>query len=68
MKKLFAIACCLFLSGCGGFVFPGPDEGARMDGTSQAYPLEAEGGYEQPQSGERMTSTCTMSGRGAVCR
>lgn len=68
MKQLLAAACCLLLTGCGGLVFPGPEDGARMQGTGQNYTPEEAGGYEPPLTHERMTSTCTMKGQGAVCR
>lgn len=68
MKQLLAVACCLLLTGCGGLVFPEPGDGARMQSTGQTYAPEGEGGYAPPLANERMTSTCTMQGQGAVCR
>lgn len=68
MKMILAAACCLFLTGCGGFVFPGPGDGAVMQGGPQVYAPATEGGLDQPSAGNQITSTCTMRGRGVVCR
>ena len=68
MKQLLALACCLLLAGCSGFVFPGPEDAARMEGSSEVYPPGVEGGYEPPPANERMTSTCTMKGQVVICR
>lgn len=68
MKQLLAAVLCLLLTGCGGLVFPGPEDAARMEDALQVYPPGVEGGYEPPPANERMTSTCTMKGQGVVCR
>lgn len=68
MKQLLAAALCLTLAGCSGFVFPGPDDGVRMQAASPDYTPGPEGDYVPPIDDERMTSTCTMKGQGAVCR
>lgn len=68
MKKLFVAACCLLLTGCGGFVFPGPADAPLMESGAQAYPSGAEGGFEPAPTAHQMTSTCTMKGKGVVCR
>lgn len=68
MKKLFAAACCLLLTGCAGFAYPGLSGSAPMESGAQTYAPETANGFEPAPAGNQLTSSCTMKGQGVVCR
>lgn len=68
MKKLFAVACGLLLTGCGGFVFPGPEQSAPMEWGGQPQVPQGANDFQPSRADNQMTSSCTMRGQGVVCR
>ena len=68
MKKLFVAACCLLLAGCaavGNLSEPTGIDPMQSDG--QTYEPGPGGGYAPLPAEERLTTTCTMKGKGAQC-
>lgn len=68
MKKLFAVACCALLAGCTAIGSPRQSVGIdAMDSDGQTYVPATGGGYEPPAPEQRLTTTCTMKGKGVQC-
>ena len=68
MKKLFVAACCLFLTGCAaGSTWSGSSGIDPMQSDGLTYVPGPSGGYEPPPDEERLTTTCTMKGKGVQC-
>lgn len=68
MTKLFVAACCILIGGCAATGMSGPAGLDPMQSDGSTYvPAGVEGTY-QPSADERLTSTCTMRGKGVVCR
>lgn len=68
MKKLFVAACCLLLTGCaaiGGLSEPTGIDPMQSDGLT--YVPRTEGSYQPPPDEERLTTSCTMKGKGVQC-
>lgn len=68
MKKLFVAACGLLLTGCaavGGLSEPTGFDPMQSDG--QTYVARTAGSYEPVPAEERLTTSCTMKGKGVQC-
>lgn len=68
MKMLFVAACGLLLTGCAAVgSLSEPTRINPMQSDGQSYAQGPAGSYEPPPAEERLTTSCTMKGKGVQC-
>jgi len=68
MKKLIAAAGFVLLAGCVASSPRGSTGFDPMDSDATTYVPGSASSYEPPAAEERLTTSCTMKGKGVECR